>query len=175
MSDTQQVTFTFGDMLKAATDHRVDVSGNPAFTRTPSGALLRLPMQAAAQTASDVGGRESLDAPVDWLAEDSGESPILSRLRMITTGQTHGRIPSGQALAKTTMQGEITSAKLPVRVDTLPTGPNDGDLVEFRIDAMGLADAYDSTGTAVTTAAAGDRFLYIMSTTRWVKQVNIVK
>ena len=174
MSDTQQITFTFADMLRAALDDRVDTSGNPAFMRTGQGAHLRIPLRQtmAVQTASDVGGRPSLDAPVDWLAEDSGDSPILARLRMIPTAFTHGRFPSGQTLPTTTMESETSTARLPVRVDALPTGPADDDLVVFTADASGLTDAVDVDGTtAVTEAAAGDRFAYDMTLTRWQQQL----
>ena len=110
MSDAQQVTFTFADMLRAALDARIDMSGNPAFMRTGQGAHLRIPLRQAwaVQTASDVGGRPSLDAPVDWLSEETDDSPILSRLRMIPTSFTRGRIPSGQALPTTTMESETS-------------------------------------------------------------------
>ena len=173
MTDTQ-VTFTFGDLIRAALDDRVDMSGNPAFTRTGQGAHFRLPLRQtmAVQTADDVGGRPSLDAPVDWLSEETDDSPILSRIRMVPTSFTRGRIPSGQALPTTTMQGEISTARLPVRVDALPTGPTDGDLVVFTADASGLTDAVDVDGTtAVTEALAGDRFAYDMTNTRWQKQL----
>ena len=173
MTDTQ-VTFTFADMLRAALDARIDMSGNPAFMRTGQGAHLRIPLRQAwaVQTASDVGGRPSLDAPVDWLSSESDDSPILSRLRMIPTSYTRGRLPSGQALPATSMQGETSTAALPVRVTRLPTGPNDGDLVEFSADATGLVDVVDTDGTtAVHEAEAGDRFLYQASMTRWQKQL----
>ena len=52
-----------------------------------------------------------------------------------------------------------------------PASPSDDDLFLFNAAATGLSDAYDFDGTtAITTAARGDVFKYVVSATGWVRQ-----
>ena len=52
-----------------------------------------------------------------------------------------------------------------------PASPSDDDVFLFNDAATGLTDTYDFDGTtAITTAARGDTFKYVASTTRWVRQ-----
>ena len=52
-----------------------------------------------------------------------------------------------------------------------PASPSDDDVFLFNDAATALTDTYDFDGTtAITTAARGDTFKYVASTTRWVRQ-----
>ena len=185
-------TASFGAMIRAALGGPpVDgVQGDPR-----QGGNFRIPLGKAALVASDVGGRELVTDGVEWLIGDSAESPILSRMGVFATPETHGKVLSGDTLPQTSMQAQRqTSALTRMAGYSFPAMPNVGDLARFLMGAVyaeGAAFpttpapasgdlfrftmdnativAKDTDGsTDVTTAAVGDLFQY--DGTNWVRQ-----
>lgn len=186
---------TFKQMINAALGGApVDgVQGNRA-----TGGEFRLPLDRAAVIESeDVSqhGGERIISGVDWLIGDSLDSPILSRLGVVETLQTRGRLASGDMLPATSMQAESGSSAQISRYETytipavpmegdqvrwlqdlphetgdkFPAGPSAGDLFQFDADA--IVSAFDpQTGEALGVAAAGDWFRYHGGASRWELQ-----
>ena len=104
-----------------------------------TGGSFALPLDRAALTAADTGGRELAVDGVDWLRGDADASPILSRLTIVPTPETRGRLASGAALPGTSMQGERLTAEYG-RGLSFPTtpAPVKGDLFRFLAAATGL-------------------------------------
>lgn len=172
----ETVELTFGDILKTV----IDGSGRESklseihpsiWRKTDLGGELSLTLQQLAIIGADnVGGRVAQPVGVEWLAGDSADSPVMSRLRIVETRQTRGKLPSAGALPTTTMQGEHSTFS-PTLVTSLPVSPAVGDFVRFNAAATGLSDAVDTDGsTAVTDAATGDTFRY--DGANWVKQAT---
>ena len=183
---------SFGDLVRAAVNKGEPVNG---VVGNRTGGNFALPLDRLAVIESEnVSGRERIIDGVDWLAGDAAESPILSRLRLVPTTQTRGRLASGQALPQTAMQPESGSAAftrlsaymLPAMPSVgdlvrwvasivyaeggaFPGTPTEGDLFRFNAAATGLTGAVDVDGsTAITVAAASD--LFRRDATQWVKQ-----
>ena len=157
-------TATFGDMIRAS------LGGPPVdgVQGGVQGGYFKIPLDRAALVASDIGGRELVTDGVEWLIGDSAESPILSRMNVITTTQTRGKVLSGNALPSTSMQGEGLTSGLG-RGLLFPTNPAPvaGDLWRFTTDVTGIV-ALDEDGSAITEAAADSTFRY--SGTTWVRE-----
>ena len=183
---------TFGMMVRAALGGPpVDgVQGDPR-----QGGNFRIPLGRAALVASDIGGRELASDGVEWLIGDSAESPVLSRMNVLPTTETHGKVLSGDTLPQTSMQAQSFTAEFtrisgyafpatPVTGDlarfltgavyasgaAFPTtpAPMDGDLFRFDAAATSIV-AKDTDGTTdVTTAAVGDLFQF--DGTNWIRQ-----
>ena len=150
---------TFGAMVKAAMGAGSPVSGVQGTLG--KGGNFKLPLDKLAVIDSEaVSGRERVIDGVDWLTGDSGESPIMSRLAIVPTSQTRGRLASGQALPQTSIQAESGSAALG-RGGAFPTNPAPvlGDLWRFNADVTGI-NALDEDGTAITEAARDETFRY---------------
>ena len=146
---------TFGQMVRASLGHGM-VDGVVANSQ---GGSFALPLERAAVIeASDVTpGRERLQDGVEWLAGDSSESPIMSRLNIIPTSTTRGKLASGSVLPMTSMQAESGTAALG-RGIAFPTAPAPtlGDLYTFLSDTAGIT-ALESDGVTALTAATRDQ------------------
>ena len=136
------------------------------------GGTFRLPLERAAVIeASDVTpGREKILDGVEWLAGDSDDSPIMSRLNIVPTPTTRGKLASGQVLPATSMQPESGSSALG-RGMTFPTSPAPatGDLFTFLSDTSGIV-AIDEDGAALAAAAADETYRY--TGTSWQRQAS---
>ena len=161
-------TASFADMVRATIEHgTVDgVSGDVRM-----GGRFNLPLDKAAITASDIGGREVVQDGVDWLAGDAGDSPIMARLRIVPTTETSGKLASGSALPQSSMQAERMSAEYGRGV-AFPTSPAPvtGDLFRFSADTTGIT-AVDEDGAALTEASAGQTFRY--TGLAWQRQAGL--
>ena len=150
-------TASFADMVKATIEHgTVDgVSGDVRI-----GGQFEIPLDRAAITASDIGGREVVEDGVDWLAGDADASPIMARLRIVPTTETSGKLASGSALPQSSMQAERMSAEYG-RGIAFPTTPAPalGDQYRFLAAVTGLS-ALDEDGAALTEASTGDTFRF---------------
>ena len=166
MSDIK--TADFGEMVKASIGRGV-VDG--VMHNQGQGGTFKLPLDRAAVIESEaIGGRERVVDGIEWLAGDASESPILSRLAIIATSQTRGRLPSGRALPATSMQPESGSAALSNGL-ALPASGTVGDLFRFDAAATGLANAVDEDGNAITEAAADSTFRW--NGTAWQRTPQI--
>ena len=157
---------SFGQMVKAALgDGLVD-----GVQATAQGGRFALPLERAAViSAENVGqSRERILDGVEWLAGDSDASPILSRLNIIPTATTRGKIASGAVLPMTSMQPESGSSALGRGV-TFPTSPapRTGDLFRFTADASGIV-AIDEDGAALTAAETDETYRF--NGTAWQRQ-----
>ena len=73
--------------------------------------MFALPTEKFAIIGTDnTGGRVSLPENVDFLTGDSEDSPILARLRLITTAETRGKLGGVGTLPSSTMQSEHSTA-----------------------------------------------------------------
>ena len=151
MPNKTDKTATFGAMIKAALGHGL-IDG---VQSSLSGGSFRLPLERAAVIESDdiAPGRERVVDGVSWLAGDAADSPILSRLMIVPTPTTRGKIASGQVLPATSMQPESGSSMLGsgAAFPTVPA-PAKGDLFRFTADATVVA--IDEDGAALTEAEA---------------------
>ena len=159
---------TFGQMVQASLGG-APVDGVAGDSR--QGGRFSLPLDKAAITATNIGGREVVVDGVDWLRGDSAASPIMARIGLTPTSETHGKIASGQALPGTSMQGERLTATFGRGV-AFPTNPTPvlGDLYRFLQATTGLT-AVDEAGAALTTAALDDTFRY--NGTAWQRTAGL--
>ena len=159
---------TFGAMVIASLGG-APVDGVAGDSR--QGGRFSLPLDKAAITATNIGGREVVVDGVTWLRGDSAASPIMARIGLTPTSETHGKIASGQALPATSMQGERLTATFGrgVAFPTVPA-PVLGDLFRFLAAATGLT-AVDEAGAALTTAAVDDTFRY--NGTAWQRTAGL--
>ena len=158
MGKEEQKSATFAEMVRASLGHGL-VDGVQA---TAQGGRFALPLSRLAVIEADdvTPGRERLQDGIQWLRGDSDASPIMSRLNIIPTSQTRGKIASGSVLPMTSMQGQSGSAALGRGV-TFPTSPTPtlGDLFRFTADASGIV-AVDEDGTSITEASADQTFRF---------------
>ena len=158
---------TFAQMARASLGHGM-VDGVQANAQ---GGTFRLPLERAAVIEADdvTPGRERVLDGVEWLRGDSDASPILSRLSIIPTSQTRGKIASGAVLPATSMQAQSGTSALG-RGIAFPTTPSPelGDLFRFTADASGIV-AIDEDGAALTAAATDETFRF---GTAWQRQAS---
>ena len=113
-------------------------------------------------------GRERVLDGVEWLSGDSDASPILSRLMIVPTPTTRGKVASGAVLPMTSMQAESGSSALGrgVQFPTVPA-PMLGDLYRFLSDTTGIV-AIDEDGAALTAAETDETYRF--NGTAWQRQ-----
>ena len=166
----EQKSATFAAMVRASLGGDL-VDGVQAHL---SGGSFRLPLERAAVIEADdvTPGRERVVDGVEWLRGDSDASPILSRLNIIATSQTRGKLASGQVLPMTSMQAESGTSAIGSGV-TFPTSPAPvlGDLFRFTADATVVA--IDEDGAALTAAKQDETFRF--DATAWQRQAAIFK
>ena len=165
----EQKTATFAEMVRASLGHDL-VDGVQA---TSQGGRFALPLQRAAVISAEniAPGRERILDGVEWLRGDSDASPIMSRLRIVPTPTTRGKIASGRTLPATSMQPESGSSSLG-RGTSFPTSPAPtlGDLYTFLSDTAGIT-ALESDGVTALTAATRDQE-FRFNGTAWVLQAS---
>ena len=156
--DKTKMGANFGEMLRAS----IGIGEVPGVNfNQGQGGWFRLPMQTAALVAGDeAGGRELVDTALTWLVGDSLDSPVMSRISLVATSQTRGKVVVGAALPTTSMQAERMTAALG-RGTAFPTtpAPVTGDLFRFTQDVMGIA-AINEDGGAITEAARDSTFRF---------------
>ena len=166
MPNRTDKTATFGAMIKAALGHGL-VAGVQAHRE---GGNFRIPLERAAVISAEnvAPGRERILDGVEWLSGDSDASPILSRLMIVPTSQTRGKIASGAVLPATSMQAESGSSTLGrgVQFPTVPA-PALGDLYRFLSDTTGIV-AIDEDGAALTAAETDETYRF--NGTAWQRQ-----
>ena len=168
MSDIK--TASFGEMVKAA------IGGPgaqvlPGVMASHDGGSFKIPLDTAAITASNIGGRELVVDGVEWLAGDASESPIMGRLNVLAVSQTRGKIASGRALPATSLQAERLTAALGRGVAFPVTpAPTTGDLFRFLSAVTGIV-AVDEAGVAITEAARDSTFRY--NGAAWQRQAAV--
>ena len=149
---------TFGQMVRASLGHGT-IDGVQANAQ---GGAFKLPLERAAVIEADdiAAGRERVVDGVSWLAGDAADSPIMSRLNIIPTSQTRGKVASGAVLPATSMQAQSGSSALG-RGAAFPTVPAPalGDLYTFTADASGIV-AIDEDGTSITEAETDQTFRF---------------
>jgi hypothetical protein len=157
---------TFGRLLRAS----IGVGEQPGVMHHPQqGGQFHLPLTTAALVAGDeAAGRELVGGPVSWLAGDSDGSPIMSRINIVPTSQSRGKLVVGAALPGSSMQRESFTAALGrgVAFPTTPA-PVPGDLFRFTADVDPITNAVDEDGGALTTATADQTFRF--DGTSWVR------
>ena len=162
-------TVSFGAMLKAT----IGVGEVDGVMHHPQqGGQFRLPMQQAAIVSGDPApGRELVDTGLTWLTGDSLDSPVMSRISIVPTSQSRGKILIGNAIPQTSMQGERLTAALGRGV-AFPTTPSPvtGDLFRFLQDTTSIT-AIDEDGGALTTAARDSTFRYTGAS--WQRQAAV--
>ena len=150
-----------GDLIDGVTAHR-------------EGGTFKIPLERAAVIEADdvTPGRERLQDGIQWLRGDSDASPIMSRLNIIPTSQTRGKIASGQVLPGTSMQPESGTSALG-RGAAFPTvpAPELGDRYTFLSDTAGIT-ALESDGVTALTAATRDQ-TFRFNATAWVAQASL--
>ena len=101
MGKEERKSASFAEMLRASLGHGL-VDG---VTATVQGGTFKLPLSRLAVIEADdiAPGRERVVDGVEWLAGDSDDSPIMSRLNIVPTPVTRGKIASGQVLPATSM------------------------------------------------------------------------
>ena len=166
MSERQSASFA--EMVRAALgDGLID-----GVQATREGGNFKIPLERAAViSAENVGqSRERVLDGIQWLRGDSDASPILSRLMIVPTATTRGKIASGQVLPATSMQPESGSSALGrgIAFPMVPT-PAIGDLFRFTADASGIV-AIDEDGAALTAAEAEETYRY--TGTSWERQAS---
>ena len=165
----EQKSATFAEMLRASLG-RGTIDG---VSSNAQGGNFRLPLERAAVIEADdiAAGRERVVDGVSWLAGDAADSPILSRLNIIPTSQTRGKVASGQVLPATSMQGQSGTSALG-RGIAFPTTPSPalGDLFRFTADATGIT-AIDEDGTALTMAVTDETYRF--NATTWQRQTAV--
>ena len=158
MGKEEQKSASFGQMVRASLG-RGTVAG---VTANAQGGTFKLPLERAAVISAEniAPGRERILDGVEWLRGDSDESPILSRLNIVPTPTTRGKLASGAVLPMTSMQPESGSAALG-RGIAFPTAPSPalGDLFRFTADASGIV-ALDADGAALTVAKQDETYRY---------------
>ena len=163
---SEQKSASFAQMIRASLGHGL-IDG---VTAHREGGRFALPLSRLAVVEADdaAPGRERLQDGVEWLAGDSDASPILSRLNIIATSQTRGKLASGQVLPAVSMQPESGSSTLG-RGTAFPTAPSPakGDLFAFLSDTTGIV-ATDEAGAALTAAATDETFRF--TGTAWQRQ-----
>ena len=167
---SEQKTATFAEMLRASLG-RGTIDG---VSSNAQGGNFRLPLERAAVIEADdiAAGRERVVDGVSWLAGDAADSPILSRLNIIATPVTRGKVASGAVLPMTSMQGQGGTSAVG-RGTSFPTSPAPalGDLYTFLSDTAGIT-ALESDGVTALTAATRDQtFRY--DGTAWVAQAAV--
>ena len=164
----EQKTATFAAMVRASLGHGL-VDG---VTANAQGGTFRLPLERAAVIEADdvAPGRERVLDGVEWLRGDSDESPVLSRLMIVPTSQTRGKVASGAVLPMTSMQPESGTSALG-RGIAFPTTPSPalGDLFTFTADASGIT-AIDEDGAALTAAETDETYRF--NGTAWQRQAS---
>ena len=168
MPNKTDKTASFGQMVRAALgDGLID-----GVQSTLSGGSFKLPLQRAAVIQADdiAPGRERVVDGVEWLAGDSDDSPIMSRLNIVPTPVTRGKIASGQVLPATSMQAESGTSTLG-RGAAFPTAPAPvkGDLYRFLSDATVVA--VDEAGAALTMAVTDETYRFNGSA--WQRQAAV--
>ena len=165
MPNKTDKTATFGQMIRASLGGGL-VDGVQSHRE---GGSFRLPLERAAVIEADdvTPGRERVVDGVSWLAGDAADSPILSRLNIISTSTTRGKVASGQVLPATSMQGQSGTSALGSGV-TFPTVPAPmlGDLFRFTADATVVA--IDEDGAALTAAETDETYRF--NGTAWQRQ-----
>ena len=167
---SEQKSATFAEMLRASLG-RGTIDG---VSSNAQGGNFRLPLERAAVIEADdiAAGRERVVDGVSWLAGDAADSPILSRLNIIATPVTRGKVASGAVLPMTSMQGQGGTSAVG-RGTSFPTSPAPalGDLYTFLSDTAGIT-ALESDGVTALTAATRDQtFRY--DGTAWVAQAAV--
>ena len=168
MPNKTDKTASFAQMVRASLGHGL-VDGVQA---NRAGGRFALPLsRLAVIEADDVAGRERVVDGVEWLRGDSDASPILSRLNIIPTSQTRGKVASGAVLPMTSMQPESGTSAIG-RGTAFPTVPAPalGDLYTFTADASGIV-ALDEDGAALTAAEAEETYRY--TGTAWQRQAAV--
>ena len=164
----EQKTASFAEMLRASLGGDL-IDGVQA---TVQGGSFRLPLERAAVIEADdvTPGRERVVDGVEWLRGDSDESPIMSRLNIIPTSTTRGKVASGAVLPMTSMQPESGTSALG-RGIAFPTTPSPalGDLFTFTADASGIV-AIDEDGAALTAAETDETYRF--NGTAWQRQAS---
>ena len=169
--DKTKIGANFGQMLRAS----IGAGEVPGVSyNAGQGGWFRLPMQTSALVAGDEApGRELVDTALTWLAGDSLDSPVMSRIRLTPTSQTRGKLVVGAALPTTSMQGERLTAALGRGV-AFPTNPAPvaGDLWRFTSAVTGIV-ATDEDGGAITEASAGQTFRF--DGTAWARTAGLFR
>ena len=166
---SERKSASFAEMLRASLG-RGTIDG---VSSNAQGGNFRLPLERAAVIEADdvTPGRERVVDGVEWLRGDSDASPILSRLNIIPTSQTRGKIASGAVLPQTSMQGQSGTSALG-RGIAFPTTPSPalGDLFTFTADASGIT-AIDEDGAALTAAETDETYRF--NGTAWQRQAAV--
>ena len=98
---------TFGALIKAAVEGSNPGVHNDVYEPNAHGAVIHIPTeQHAIIPTAGVGGRVSAPGTVEFLSGD-GDSPVLDRVRFITTDQTRGKMALGEALPAAHMTSEF--------------------------------------------------------------------
>ena len=159
---------TFAEMVRASLGRGL-IDGVQANAQ---GGRFALPLSRLAVIEADdvTPGRERLQDGIQWLRGDSDASPIMSRLNIIPTSQTRGKVASGAVLPMTSMQPESGTSALG-RGIAFPTTPSPalGDLFTFTADASGIT-AIDEDGAALTAAETDQTFRF--NGTAWQRQAS---
>ena len=159
---------SFAEMVRASLGHGL-VDG---VTANAQGGRFALPLSRLAVIEADdvTPGRERLQDGIQWLRGDSDASPIMSRLNIIPTSQTRGKVASGAVLPMTSMQPESGTSALG-RGIAFPTTPSPalGDLFTFTADASGIT-ALDEDGTSITESETDQTFRF--NGTAWQRQAS---
>ena len=162
----EQKTATFAQMVRASLGRGL-IDGVQANAQ---GGSFKVPLERAAVISAEniAPGRERILDGVEWLAGDAADSPILSRLMLVPTPTTRGKIASGAVLPATSMQPESGSSALG-RGIAFPTTPSPalGDLFTFTADASGIV-AIDEDGAALTAAETDETYRF--NGTAWQRQ-----
>ena len=166
---SEQKSASFGQMVRASLGHGT-IDGVQANSQ---GGTFRLPLERAAVISAEniAPGRERILDGVEWLSGDSDASPILSRLMIVPTPTTRGKIASGAVLPATSMQPESGSSALG-RGIAFPTTPSPalGDLFTFTADASGIV-AIDEDAAPLTAAETDETYRF--NGTAWQRQAAV--
>ena len=165
----ERTSATFAEMLRASLGRGL-IDGVQSHSQ---GGRFALPLERAAVISAEniAPGRERVLDGVEWLRGDSDESPVLSRLSLVPTSTTRGKVASGSVLPMTSMQAESGSSALGRGV-TFPTSPTPtlGDLFRFTADAFGIV-ALDVDGAALTAATQDETYRF--TGTAWQRQAAV--
>ena len=163
---SEQKSASFGQMVRASLGHGT-IDGVQANSQ---GGTFRLPLERAAVISAEniAPGRERILDGVEWLSGDSDASPILSRLMIVPTPTTRGKIASGSVLPSTSMQGQSGTSALG-RGIAFPTTPSPtlGDMFTFTADASGIV-AIDEDAAPLTAAETDETYRF--DGTAWQRQ-----
>ena len=80
------------------------------FEKTSHGARMSLPLERAAISVDNVGGRPVAESRVEFLQSDEMAGEIMRRIRLVPTTRTRGKLPTGGSLPTATMEAEFDTS-----------------------------------------------------------------